>query len=166
MVREKMQIDGPLIAVPNGDSQKRLRSKRNMVRLEFLIRREQQTVHLPHIADAVFLLVLGQREQHLARRQLGLERLPCEVPLRDARSHFEIKRFRRHLTPRRRNADSKRPAPSRDLHPAYPDIELSGLLNRDRLRCDRIPRSIRAPHRLRTRRPSHLVCTNRLPPVG
>src|SRR5450830_227517 len=59
MVREKMQIDGPLIAVPNGDSQKRLRSKRNMVRLEFLICREQQTVHLPYIADAVFLLVLG-----------------------------------------------------------------------------------------------------------
>ena len=97
MVGEQVQVDRPVIAFTHRDSHQRLRPERQMIRHQLVIRCEKQAVQMPHIADTVLLLVLGQRERHVPGRQVRFQRLPCVFPIRDVGQNFEIKRLRREL---------------------------------------------------------------------
>ena len=108
MVGEHVQVDRPVVARADRHADQRLRPVGDMIRHQLVIGRQQQAVHVPHVSDAVLLFVLGQRQGDLARRQVGVERLPGVFPIGDPRNQFAIEHLRRDLLAARRKPPVQR----------------------------------------------------------
>jgi len=165
MIDKQVQIDGPINFLAQRDSQQCLRPIRQMIGHHLLVRREQQVVHVPHIPDAVILLVLRERQRHVPGRQVGVERLPCVFPIRDTGDDLAIKHLRHDGLLLSDDRHLKRATPRRDLQVTHPHAVLSCLFELHVRRRDRISRPIRAPHRLHPRSSSSLIIVRRRPAI-